>query len=64
MLKCWNHLPEDRPSFSELSKNLWDLEHGGNTYVNVEGFIQNEDRGQGMCIQFVLFYCPARKINI
>ncbi|XP_028415315.1 uncharacterized protein LOC114538353 isoform X3 [Dendronephthya gigantea] len=46
MLKCWNHLPEERPSFSELTKCLWDLEHGGNTYVNVEGFI-HDDRGQG-----------------
>ena len=40
MLKCWNHLPEDRPSFSELSKCLWDLEHTGSTYVNLDSLVQ------------------------
>lgn len=47
MLKCWSHLPEDRPSFKELSKCLWDLEHGENTYVNVEGLMRQSVDNQG-----------------
>ncbi|XP_046848304.1 uncharacterized protein LOC124441866 isoform X2 [Xenia sp. Carnegie-2017] len=50
MLKCWSHIPEDRPSFTELSKELWDLEHKGNTYVNVESLMKQlmkDDHGNG-----------------
>ena len=47
MLKCWSHLPKDRPSFKELSKCLWDLEHDGNTYVNVESLMQQSSDDQG-----------------
>ena len=47
MLKCWSHLPEDRPSFTELSKCLWDLEHVGNTYVNVESLVKQSIGDQG-----------------
>ncbi|XP_046848279.1 fibroblast growth factor receptor-like isoform X2 [Xenia sp. Carnegie-2017] len=50
MLKCWSHVPEDRPSFTELSKELWDLEHKGNTYVNVESLMKQsmeDDHGNG-----------------
>ena len=49
MLKCWSHIPEDRPSFTELSKELWDLEHKGNTYVNVESLMKQsmeDDQGK------------------
>ncbi|CAB4025384.1 Hypothetical predicted protein [Paramuricea clavata] len=47
MLKCWSHLPEDRPSFKELSKCLWDLEHDGSTYVNVESLMRQSSDDQG-----------------
>ena len=36
MLKCWKYRPQDRPTFTELSEFLWQLEHEGNTYVNIE----------------------------
>ena len=36
MLKCWKYRPQDRPTFPELSDFLWQLEHEGSTYVNIE----------------------------
>lgn len=41
MLKCWSYRPGDRPSFAELSKLLWKLEHEGNTYVNIEPLLES-----------------------
>ena len=36
MPKCWKYRPQDRPTFTELSDFLWQLEHEGSTYVNIE----------------------------
>ena len=61
MLKCWSHLPKDRPTFGELSKKLWDLEHTGNNYVNLERLLQQSIDSKGkendtlMCI--LIFLC-------
>ena len=48
MLKCWSHLPKDRPTFDELTKKLWDLEHTGNNYVNLERLLQQSMEGEGV----------------
>ncbi|CAB3983171.1 platelet-derived growth factor receptor alpha isoform X1 [Paramuricea clavata] len=40
MVRCWSHLPKDRPTFSALSDKLWDLEHNENTYVNVDSLMR------------------------
>ena len=42
MLKCWSHLPKDRPTFGELTKKLWDLEHTGSSYVNLERLLRQQ----------------------
>ena len=48
MLKCWSHLPKDRPTFEELSKKLWDLERAGNIYVNAESLMQQSIESEGI----------------
>ena len=36
MLKCWRHLPKERPTFDELHKKLLELQHGKRPYVNLD----------------------------
>ncbi|CAB4040441.1 tyrosine kinase, partial [Paramuricea clavata] len=40
MLKCWSHLRKDRPTFTELSDKLWNLEHEEKTYVNLDSLMR------------------------
>jgi hypothetical protein len=55
MLKCWSHLPKDRPKFAELSDKLWDLEHKENTYVNLDSLMQQSMQSEGICLNDSLF---------
>ncbi|CAB4017538.1 TK kinase, partial [Paramuricea clavata] len=48
MLKCWSHLPKDRPTFTELSDKLWDLEHKEKPYVNLDSLMQQSVESEGM----------------
>ena len=48
MLKCWNHLPKDRPTFDELCKELLELERKGSPYVKLEKGIPETDETEGM----------------
>lgn len=48
MSKCWNPLPEDRPTFAELYDELWELRNKGNIYVNIDGLMKQSLEYKGM----------------
>jgi hypothetical protein len=48
MVRCWSHLPKDRPTFAELSDRLWDLEHNEKSYVNLDSIMQQFIESEGM----------------
>ena len=68
MLKCWSHLPKDRPTFDELTKTLWDLEHTGSNYVNLERLLQQSMESEGMendtSVNILIFLCNLWSLNL
>lgn len=48
MSKCWNHLPQDRPTFAELFDELWELRNKGRIYVNIDGLVKQSIESEGM----------------
>ena len=61
MLKCWSHLPKDRPTFTELSDKLWNLEHEEKTYVNLDSLMQQSVQREGMENCFICTIAFLRK---
>ena len=52
MLSCWRQLPKERPTFDELHKKLWELEHDGNPYVNLDTLMKQAIEKEGMQTTF------------
>jgi hypothetical protein len=64
MLKCWSHLPKDRPTFTELSDKLWDLEHKEEPYVNLDSLMQQSIESElGMQNYFICTITFLRNSN-
>ena len=48
MLKCWRHLPKERPTFDELHKKFLELQHGERSYVNSDTLLRQGVVKEGM----------------
>ena len=52
MLKCWSHVPEERPTFDQLTKKLWDLEHSESSYVNLNSLLRQSMESKGKQVRY------------
>jgi hypothetical protein len=52
MLKCWSHVPEERPTFDQLTKKLWDLEHSESSYVNLNSLLRQSMESEGKQVRY------------
>jgi hypothetical protein len=64
MLKCWSHLPKDRPTFDELLQKLWDLERAGNIYVNLECLMEQSIQSEGTTLSGPILACKIAHLAL